>query len=433
MKDKLENIKYKYYQNKPMKKSIPIVVVSIIIFLIVAYFIFNYTVEKITEREVKRITQEEIGKITNENTDKITQNEVDRITDEIIKQKTEEITQQIVGVSSGAKSLQEIECDKKTLPRQFSSASYYTGPLIDAHLHMPFTFDVPKALYAQADYDGAVLEKDVAAGSIMCVFDKTGVQSAIGFYVIPSLLKGQAVVQIKQIEEKFPGRITPFIMPAHVSALNVQPADVESVLKANPGLFKGIGEIAMYKPAYKGTSPDDISFRAFYDIAASHGLTVMIHLDNGQREAIEKILQDYPGVNFLFHGHEMRSYVAEIVAKYPNAYYSIDGDLNDIPDEHESANLYGDKTKEEFVVKFKRDYETILATAITNWKGPIEKNPTKFLWGTDRGYTMHFDAEVGGLLDEISRSFIGQLDPAVQEKFAYKNAERLIGMSGENE
>ncbi len=396
--------------------TLVIILVAVVIAGFIAKEIFQAVVEGITEREVARIMQGE--------TDRITQAEIDRITQE----KTKEITQQIGGVSGGAKSLQEVECDKKPLPRQFSSLSYYTGPLIDAHLHMPFTFDVPKALYAQADHDGAVLEKDVAAGSIMCVFDKTGVQSAIGFYVIPSLLKGQAVVQIKQIEEKFPGRITPFIMTAHVSTLNLQPADVESVLKANPDLFKGFGEIALYKDAYKGISPDDASLLPYYEIANKYGLIVMIHPDYGQEEAIEKIVKDYPQVKFLFHGGQLHPLVrkTDFLGRYPNAYFSIDGDLNDIPDEHESSNLYGDKTKEEFMVKFKRDYETILATAITNWRGPIEKNPTKFLWGTDRAYTMHFDAEVGALLDEIGRAFIGQLDPAVQEKFAYKNAERLL-------
>ena len=403
-------------------KKIVYVLVGAVIFLVVAGFITKAVIEKvtrdITEREIKRLAGGEV--------DQIKQAEIDRIT----QKKTEEITQRILGVSGDAKSLQDVECDKKPVLRQFSSASYYTGPLIDAHLHMPFTFDVPKSLYTQADYDGAVLEKDVAAGSIMCVFDKTGVKSAIGFYVIPSLLKGQAVVQIKEIDKTFAGRITPFMMPAHVSALNVQPADVESVLNANPGLFKGYGEIGMYKDAYKGTSPDDASLLPFYDIADKYELVVMMHPDYGQRQAIEKILQDYPGVQFLFHGEQMRPYAAEIVAKYPNGYYTIDGDLSDIPGEHQSVNLYGDKTKEEFVAHFKRDYEQVLATAVTTWKGPIEKNPNKFLWGTDRGFTMHFDAEVGALLDEIARAFIGQLDPAVQEKFAYKNAERLISTSG---
>ena len=31
-----------------------------------------------------------------------------------------------------------------------------------------------------------------------------------------------------------------------------------------------------------------------------------------------------------------------------------------------------------------------------------------------------------GLIEESARSFIGQLDPSVQEKFAYKNAEKLL-------
>ena len=73
-----------------MKKSIPIIAVSIIIFLVVGYFVFNYTVKKITEREVKRITQEEIGRITNEETGKATQSEAGRITDEVVNKRTED-------------------------------------------------------------------------------------------------------------------------------------------------------------------------------------------------------------------------------------------------------------------------------------------------------------------------------------------------------
>ncbi len=409
---------------------VAIILVAVVITGFIAKEIFQSVVESITKREVARITQGEVDRITQSETERITQKEVGRVTqseiDRITQEKTEEITRGIVG-GSIAKPLQDIPCDITPAPRQFSSASYYTGPLIDAHLHMPFTFDVPKALYAQADHDGAVLEKDVAAGSIMCVFDKTGVQSSIGFYVIPSLLQGQAVVQIKQIDEKFAGRITPFIMTAHVSTLNLQPAEVESVLQANPGLFKGIGEIALYKPAYKGISPDDASLLPFYEIADKYGLIVMIHPDLNQQEAVERIVQDFPQVTFLFHGSwNMDPYVAEVVGTYPNAYFTIDTDLWDIPGEHESSNLYGDKTKEEFVVKFKRDYEKILATAVADWKKPIEQHPEKFLWGTDRASPMHFDAEVGSLLDEIARAFIGQLDPAVQEKFAYKNVEKLL-------
>lgn len=82
-----------------MKKIIPIVAVSVTLVLVVGYFVFNYTVKKITEKEVKRITQQEIDRITKGETDKVTQSEIDRVTDEIVRQKTEEITRQIMGGS----------------------------------------------------------------------------------------------------------------------------------------------------------------------------------------------------------------------------------------------------------------------------------------------------------------------------------------------
>lgn len=64
--------------------------------------------------------------------------------------------------------------------------------------------------------------------------------------------------------------------------------------------------------------------------------------------------------------------------------------------------------------------------AVAHWKPLIEKYPDRFTWGTDRWFAWHFDPEVGGLIEELSRSFIGKLDPAVQENFAYKNAERML-------
>lgn len=444
-----------------MKKSIPLIIVSIIIFLVVGYFIFNYTVKKITEREIKKITQEEIGRVTNQEverisqseinrtereietvtqsendritageTESITSEEIDKITEEMIAQKTQEIMNQIFGGNAGAGTLREVECDLTPSPRKFDSTPYYTGPLIDAHLHMPFTFEAPKALYQQADWNGPTLEKEVAAGDIICIFDKEKISSGFGFYVVPNLMKGQAVQPIKQVEQQYPGRITPFLMPAHVSGLDLKPEEAEGILNSNKGLFKGYGETAFYKGSFKGVSPDDASLLQIYKIADKHNLIIMIHPDNGQRQAIERILKDYPNVIFLFHGPEAEPWIEDIVGKYPNAYYTIDGSLWDIPNEFQGVNLYDAKNKEEFVFEFKRDYNKLLNGVITKWKGAIEKHPDKFLWGTDRAYEMHFDPEVGALLEEIGRSFIGKLDLAVQEKFAYRNAERIADMSG---
>ena len=405
-----------------MKKIIliPVIAVFIVIVLLVAYGIFKYTVKTITEREVKRITQQEIGRITDDEVSRITQDEIDRIT----KEKTEEITKQILGGAASDSGLKEVECDRTPAQKQFSNIPYYAGPLLDNHLHMPFTFEAPKSIYQEADWDAPILEKEVLAGDIICGFDKEKISSAFGFYVVPNLLKGQALKLIKQIEQQHTGRITPFLMPTHVSGLDLKPEEAEEILNSNKGLFKGYGEIAFYKGSFKGISPDDPVLLEFYKIADNHNLIVMIHPDYGQQSAIEQILKVNPNVKFLFHEHEMEPWVIYILDKYQNAYYSVDTSLFGIPNEL-IANLYGPE-KEEFVSELTGNFNKILDTNLGKWKPRIEKYPDKFLWGTDRAFAWHFDSEVGVLLEEMSRSFIGQLNPEVQEKFAYKNAERLL-------
>lgn len=408
-----------------MKKlTLAVIAIFVIVFLVVAYSIFQYTVKKITEREVRRITQEEIGKITESQADSITKSEIERITGEITEQKTKEITNQMFGGDVKIESLKEVECDKTPSERKFAYASYYEGPLFDAHLHMPFTFEVPPALYQQADWDGPIMEKEVPMGRIICGFDKTKTSSAFGFYVVPSLLKTQSVQLIREIEEKRPGKIVPFIMHAHVSGLNLKPEEAEQILNSNEGLFKGYGEIVFYKGSYKGISPDDSSLLEIYKIADKNKLIVMLHPDDGQQQAIESILKQYPGVKFLFHGGQMWPWVEKIIGVYPNAYYSIDENLFHLPNDH-IANIYGPE-KEEFLSEFTDYFDKILKTNLEIWKPRIEKYPDYYLWGTDRAFDWHFDLDVGALLDEMSRSFIGHLDPDVQERFAYKNAENLV-------
>ena len=88
--------------------------------------------------------------------------------------------------------------------------------------------------------------------------------------------------------------------------------------------------------------------------------------------------------------------------------------------------LYNVDSKEEFLTEFRADFNILLEENIDKWKDEIEARPDRFVGGTDRGNTWHFDPEVGAILVEFSGAFIGSLDPEVQEKFAYKNAERLI-------
>ena len=150
----------------------------------------------------------------------------------------------------------------------------------------------------------------------------------------------------------------------------------------------------------------------------------MIHPDLGQQQAIENAVKNNPTVKFLFHGDEIDPYIDDLMSKYTNAYYSIDTQLvNAVP---HIANLYGAKSKEQYLTELEQNKDEILSTSVQKWKPRIEQHPDRFVWGTDRAYTWHFDPEVTAAIDEVSRKFIDKLDPAVQAKFAYKNAEKLL-------
>ena len=85
-------------------------------------------------------------------------------------------------------------------------------------------------------------------------------------------------------------------------------------------------------------------------------------------------------------------------------------------------------TKEKFmnILHSKGMYYRLLAAAIHHWKPLIEAYPDRMMWGTDALYSWHFEHEVYSELTWFAREFIGGLSPEVQEKFGYRNAERML-------
>ena len=198
-------------------------------------------------------------------------------------------------------------------------------------------------------------------------------------------------------------------------------------------MFKGFGESGLY--ARQGGAaelpPDSQRLLEIYPVVKEHGLVVYFHLGEGQKEAFERVLEANPGVKFIWHGDQLVKYgengaqdlsaLEEILNNHSNAYYGVD-------------ELYGDvwlirsgKSKQDFMNHLK-DRDALLEKDLKTWKGFIERHPDQVLWGSDRGVVIlwSMDLEVSKALTEYVRAFIGRLDPSVQEKFAYKNAERLI-------
>jgi len=235
---------------------------------------------------------------------------------------------------------------------------------------------------------------------------------------------------IREIEQEYPGKITHFLEFVVFPGYSVDPVQIGDILDANKGLFKGYGEISLYLPHYSNVMPNDPAMKELYKIADTHNLIIMMHPIEGQQQAIEEVLRDFPNVQFLFHGAEYLSWANTlfdtILPKYPNAHYSVDINLFG-EDSNRRPLLETSGGKQSFINQFKQNWQSTLNKKVSFWKSKIEKHPDQFLWGTDRGsYRWTHDQDIEALLEEYSRAFIGQLDPEVQEKYAYKNAEDLL-------
>ena len=337
--------------------------------------------------------------------------------------KSQEVKQQEIAEQQPQSSS---PCDAVPLQRQFSNTPYYTGPLFDDHFHMPQMQKI-----TSGHVDAPVIDQDVSRRDVACLFNnKNRVKNVFAFYGIPSNVKDKSIEIARDIEKQYPGTINHFIELVSFPGYSVVPANIEVVLRANEGLFKGYGEISLYLPHYSGVNPNDPAMKELYTVADKHNLIVMMHPIEGQQQAIEEVLRDYPKVQFLFHGVERLSsasmFLDTFLEKYPNAHYSVDIDLFG-EDSSGRPLLATSAGKQSFINQFKQNWQSALNKKISFWKSKIEKHPDQFLWGTDRGeYAWHYDQDINALLEEYSRAFIGQLDPAVQEKYAHQNAEKLL-------
>ena len=298
-------------------------------------------------------------------------------------------------------------CDLTPHPKRFNKTPYYTGPLFDAHFHVP---DL----------------SEVSINKLLCISDKEKVKGTILFYWNGQLSLEKRLAEAESIKNDSSGKIRVFLAPVQYNLKTLEDIEV-----SHNGLFTGYGEMAFYNrgdpsQSYYPKRPDAQEFLDIYALAEKNNFVVMIHPDKGQEKAIENVLQKYPHVKFYFHGDEIEGTIIGLMDKYPNVYYSIDAVLSRIPSSYGDA-LHMSMTEEAYVSTVSQNFDAMLQADVSAWKTKIEKHPDRFTWGTDRGgFTWHYGEEVSRLFEELSRAFIGQLDPAVQERFAYKNAESLL-------
>ena len=337
----------------------------------------------------------------------------------------------------------QTSCDFDPEQREFDTKNYYTGPLFDAHHHMPLLFSLPPGLQDEHSAKTAVLGIDITIEGFICQMDKENINGVFGFYPLlftnPSILS-ETIELTKNTEDKYPGKITTFLLPVafDLPVPLMDPQKLDNILDSNDHI-KGYGEIPMYLSYFGNAKPDDPIFLETYKIAKKHDVIVMIHPDSVRDEpgvelALSRAIELNPDVKFLMHGciDQRCPAIADTVKylKYPNAYYSLDTFIFAKPGEG-TPYMYDDRIsgKEQFLSTFRQTFVQSVDENLNKWKKVIEKYPDQVMWGMDRAHTWHFDEEVGGLLVEYSRAFIGGLDPELQEKYAYKNAEQLLSKS----
>lgn len=337
-------------------------------------------------------------------------------------------------------ALKDSACEEIAVP--VYPSGYYVGPLVDTHLHLPAIPDGdPEEEGADEDADEeqegrfggpmAQLGRNVAMSKIACNLKREGTHDNFAFFPIYTSIPGQGLEIAKRTMEKYPDVFTPFIMPPNGDDIppTVDAATLKKMLEVYAGLFEGYGEIGLYadedmdrREAYP---PDLQLFEDIYKVVKTNKLVVYMHPGEKQKSNFARVLKAHPDINFIVHGDEIEDSILSLMDTYPNIYYGLD-DFWGADMDH--FHLFVGDSKEKYLKAREKEFDEVLKYEVKKWKSKIEKHPDQFIWGTDRGDAVwNYDLEVGQSMVKFARAFIGQLDPAVQEKFAHKNAERLLG------
>jgi len=327
-------------------------------------------------------------------------------------------------------------------PKPEYPQSYYQGPLTDTHLHIPAIpdwppegDDLPKDQAPEGRFGGpqALLGWNVKVSDIACTIKLEGTRKDFAFFPVYEEMPEQLLEIWNRTMSEYPEQFTPFIMssgnddePDGFPTVNAEA--LREMLSPYPGLFKGYGEIGLYARENGGSPelpPDAPRLIEIYPIARQNNLVVYFHLGEGHKDNFEKILGQNPDINFIWHGDQLSANeVEDILSKHPNAYYGVDAFWGH---DQDLFHLFVGESKAAYLEKMEADFNIVLRYALDDWKSVIKRHPDQFIWGIDRGDAVwNYDLDVGQMQVKLARAFIGQLDPAVQEKFAYKNAERLL-------
>jgi predicted TIM-barrel fold metal-dependent hydrolase len=265
-----------------------------------------------------------------------------------------------------------------------AGAADYTGPLIDAHSH------VPNATAIDA-YVAAMKRHDIARVVLLGV---GGVQKDDAAWI------GAAA-------RRHPDRVVVGLpLPDPTAEASAAKLDAELAR----GAARAIGEVHIRQVSRKiERSPADAAFLKVLEVAARHRVPVVIHdeLDDRAAAALESALRAQPkAVIVLAHGG---SAAPERLSALLGAHANLRVDLSGMHFER------------------KPSLATERGPLDPAWKALIEKHPDRFLMGIDVWARHLFEPAMLDRLMRWTRRVLGELRPDVAERVAHGNAAALYG------
>jgi predicted TIM-barrel fold metal-dependent hydrolase len=263
-------------------------------------------------------------------------------------------------------------------------AADYTGPLIDAHSHLPSGTAIDA-------YVAAMKRHDIAKVVLLGV---GGVQAQDREWIAAAALK-------------YPDRVIrglPVPDPTNAAAA----AQLDTAL--GKAQARALGEVHVRQVSRQiDRSPDAPPFLQILQVAARHKVPVVIHqeLDEKASAALEKALAAVPAATLvLAHGGGATP-------------ARLEGLLN------RHSNLRVDLSG----MHFQRTPHLATETGSLDaaWKALIEKMPDRFLMGIDVWSARLFEPAMLDRLMRWTRRILGELRPDVAERVAYGNAAALFG------
>ena len=331
-----------------------------------------------------------------------------------------------------------------TPPTNNFPASYYEGPLIDSHLHIP---QLPDDQYGDQDsgyiaprgaesdkYDTISQEQRPLLGRTMnidriaCTLQNEGSVKAFAFFPVFPEITSQGIEVADRAVKQYPNLFVPFIQASANGVATLEGKILDVMIDVRPGLFAGFGEVGDSPTESINPLPDSEIYTGDFQVVENHGnMLVYFHPGMGHEDNLERALQQFSDVTFIIHADFVRPHVKGIMDRNPNVYYTYN-DIFGISGSVMDGFRFGEK--EDFISDMRSNWDQLLDDAVNLYRPMIEAHPDRFMWGTDRGdIVWGYDEEVGQLLAEFGRAFIGKFDPAIQADLGHKNAERLIALT----